>query len=103
MLEAVLAAVRSDASKAAATTEAAARTGAAGEQVQVQVQDVVWSDSSLGCPQPGQLYVQALVPGWRIEVKASAFEAVYHASRQGHWLWCPQERAQPPRGATVAR
>ena len=32
----------------------------------VSVEPVTWSDTSLGCPQPGMGYAQVLVPGWRV-------------------------------------
>ena len=32
---------------------------------------VTWPDGSLGCPQPGMMYTQALVPGFRIVLQAA--------------------------------
>ncbi|HOT92738.1 MAG TPA: hypothetical protein PLJ78_12760 [Anaerolineae bacterium] len=32
----------------------------------VSVEEVVWPDASLGCPQPGQMYAQVLTPGRRV-------------------------------------
>ena len=29
----------------------------------VRVEQVIWRDSSLGCPEPGMLYLMALTPG----------------------------------------
>ena len=77
--------------------DAAQRSGAAVEQLRVvAVQAVTWPDGALGCPQPGRLYPQALVPGWRITVAAApALELNYHASQRGGWVWCPAERATP--------
>ena len=68
-------------------------TGAA---LRVDATAVTWSDGGLGCPAPGQLYTQALVPGWRIVVSDGARERSYHASQRGQWLWCPPGRAQAP-------
>lgn len=31
-----------------------------------------WSDGSLGCPAPGQMYTQALVEGWQAVVRAGS-------------------------------
>lgn len=57
---------------------------------------VTWGDGSLGCPMPGRLYTQALVPGWLIVVREGGRELRYHASQRGQWLLCPAGRAQRP-------
>ncbi len=77
--------------------DAARRSGLPAEKLRVApVQAVVWPDGSLGCPQPGRMYTQALVPGWRILVTVpDAPPLHYHASQRGGWLWCPAERATP--------
>jgi len=57
---------------------------------------VTWRDGSLGCAEPGRLYTQALVKGYRIRVQAGAALLDYHASNSGRWLYCPAERVEPP-------
>ena len=43
------------------------RTGAALEKISViQSQAIVWNDGSLGCPQPGVMYTQALVNALKV-------------------------------------
>jgi hypothetical protein len=81
--------------------DAARRTGLAAERLRVaQVQDVTWSDGSLGCPRPGQSYTMALVPGWRIVLEGpGAAVQHYHASQRGSWVWCPAERSGAPPAA----
>jgi hypothetical protein len=65
-------------------------------------EDVTWSDGSLGCPRPGLMYTQALVPGWRLVVRHDGRERIYHASRRGQWLQCPAGRAvRPVPGAAI--
>lgn len=92
-VEALLAVLKADAARRAGTR--AITVGLA--------EDVVWSDGALGCPQPGQAYIQALVPGWRVRVEvAGAAPLTYHASRRGQWLLCPAGRAAAPPGS-VAR
>jgi hypothetical protein len=62
---------------------------------------VLWRDGALGCPQPGRLYPQVLVPGYRVRIApidgASGGAALdYHVSERGGWLHCPAGQAQPP-------
>ncbi|MBI3156766.1 MAG: hypothetical protein HYZ20_15360 [Burkholderiales bacterium] len=94
--DALAAAIRADAARMLARDD-----GGAG--LAVTLQDAVWSDGSLGCPQPGMMYTQALVPGWRVVVGDGAREWVYHASRAGAWLHCPAGIAQPPLTRDVLR
>lgn len=58
---------------------------------------VTWSDGSLGCPQPGRYYTQALVPGWRLRLKGPAGTVLdYHASTRGAVVFCEPGRAIEP-------
>jgi hypothetical protein len=80
-------------------SDAARRAGVGAERLQLtSAQAVTWRDGALGCPEPGRLYTQALLPGWRVELAAPGGVALlYHVSRRGGtWLWCPRERAQTP-------
>ena len=46
--------------------DAATRAGVSVSAVKVEsALGVTWPDASLGCPRPGMLYPQVLVPGWR--------------------------------------
>lgn len=49
---------------------------------------VTWSDGSLGCPQPGMSYTQALVPGYRIVLTAGGVEYAYHGRDGGSPFLC---------------
>jgi hypothetical protein len=42
---------------------------------------VTWNDGSLGCPEPGVMYTQALVSGWRIVVHAADRDLDYRVVR----------------------
>jgi hypothetical protein len=77
--------------------DAAQRSGVARERLHVaSAQTVTWPDGALGCPQPGRLYTQALVPGWRVVIAAPGAAALlYHGSERGGWLYCPADRATP--------
>jgi hypothetical protein len=81
----------------AALTDAARRTGLKQTELEVlSAEAVTWSDGSLGCPQPGMMYTQALVPGFRIRVRAGTATLDYHAGRHGAPMFCPAGRVVPP-------
>jgi hypothetical protein len=83
--------------------DAARRSGVAAERLRVlSVEAVTWSDGALGCPQPGRLYPQVLVPGHRVRIVLPDGTTLdYHSNARGGWLHCPTGQAQPPlpRGA----
>jgi hypothetical protein len=70
-----------DAQVAAAVEDLAAAEGVADDDVEVvAVEEVTWSDGSLGCPEPDGMYTQALVPGYRIVLAVDGDEVHYHGS-----------------------
>jgi len=81
----------------AVLADAAQRTGL--ERADLKVESaiaVTWADGSLGCPEPGMNYTMALVPGYRIRVRAGAQLLDYHASRRGYFVLCPDGRSEEP-------
>jgi hypothetical protein len=83
----------------AALADAARVSGLAPADLEVlSAEPVTWGDGSLGCPQEGMLYSQALVPGYRIRIAAKGRVLDYHASRDGRLQLCPASRAVPPLG-----
>jgi hypothetical protein len=56
--------------------------------VVIRDQAVTWSDGSLGCPQPGVFYTQALVPGYWVVLQVGDQEYDYRASERGHFVLC---------------
>lgn len=81
----------------AALADAAIRTGLPSADLQVlSAESVTWSDGSLGCPEEGVMYTQALVPGYRVRVGARERVLDYHASRNAALVLCPAGRARPP-------
>ena len=60
---------------------------------------VTWSDGSAGCPAPGMMYTQALVPGYRVVLQAGEQVLNYHAGRSGGPKYCPAERVIAPAAA----
>lgn len=54
----------------------------------VSAKSVTWNDGSLGCPQPGQSYTQALVPGLQVVVKVGTTEYDYRFGRTDNPKLC---------------
>jgi hypothetical protein len=80
-----------------ALADAATRTGLKRADLKVlSAEAVTWPDGSLGCPQPGMQYTEALVPGYRVRIQAGARVLDYHAGRSGQPVYCPAGRSQPP-------
>ena len=78
--------------------DAARRASVPLDQVKVlSAEAVIWSDGALGCPEPGMMYTQALVPGYRIRVDAAGAPMTYHTRAMSVFVLCPPERA----GASV--
>lgn len=81
----------------AAREDAASRLAVSADAIGVvSAQRVTWPDGSLGCPEPDMHYTQALVPGWRIFLRANGRTLDYHAAANGHFYLCPPERATEP-------
>ncbi len=51
-------------------------------------EDVTWPDGSLGCPQPGMRYTQALVSGSLIVLEANGLFYEYHSGGGGDPFYC---------------
>ena len=85
---------------AAVLDDAVRRTGVEKARLRVEsAEAVTWADGSLGCPQPGMSYTMALVPGYRIKVRAGEQVLDYHASQRGYFVLCPAGMAVEPTGA----
>ena len=81
----------------AALADASRRTGRPVAELGVaSAESVVWADGSLGCPQPGMAYTMALVPGYRVRIRAGDELLDYHASTRGYLLLCPAGLAVDP-------
>jgi len=52
----------------------------------VRSEAVDWSDSSLGCAEPGQTYAQVITPGYRIVLAVDETRYEYHADQQRMFL-----------------
>jgi hypothetical protein len=79
---------------AVAVHDLAARTGVLPESIAVVTLDAVeWSDSSLGCPRPGYVYLQVITPGYRIVLAAGGQTYVYHTDTRSAVVLCQTSNA----------
>ncbi|PKQ30616.1 MAG: hypothetical protein CVT62_12960 [Actinobacteria bacterium HGW-Actinobacteria-2] len=75
----------------AITTDLAAR-GVTETFTVVKSLSITWRDGSLGCPEPGKVYTQALVPGAQIVVAVGATEYDYRFGRGDAPLLCQKAK-----------
>lgn len=69
--------------------DVATRAGVDPTAVEVVTAEAVeWSDGSLGCPQPGMVYTQAIVSGWRVVVRAGGRDFDYRVTGPGQFRLC---------------
>jgi hypothetical protein len=65
------------------------RTGAERGDIQVvRAEAVVWNDGSLGCPKPGEFYIQILINGYWVVLKFEDTEYDYRVSDKGYFTLC---------------
>lgn len=78
-----------EAATEAAVADLAEHAGVDPDRIEVVTAEAVtWSDGSLGCPQPDQMYTQALVPGRRVVLAIDGEEFHYHGGRDGALSRC---------------
>jgi hypothetical protein len=76
-------------------TAGASEAGVDADAVDIVVaEQVTWSDGSIGCPEPGMMYTQALVPGYRVVLEADGQQLNFHATESGDFRFC--ENPRPP-------
>jgi hypothetical protein len=82
----------------AARADAARRSGHVESAIQVlTAEPVTWGDGSIGCPEAGVNYTQALVAGFRVRLGTGDKTWLeYHAGADGKPFLCPPERVLPP-------
>ena len=69
--------------------DASQRTGVAPDALVVtRAEATTWSDGSLGCPEPGMFYTQALVNGYQIVIDAGGQQLDYRAGRNRFFRLC---------------
>lgn len=83
----------------AVIADAAQRAGVSRSEVHVERdQSVQWSDGSLGCPEPGMAYTQAIVDGFWVELRAGGDHYDYRLDHRGNFRLCEQPLRKPPYG-----
>ncbi|MGH8935529.1 MAG: hypothetical protein ACRDXD_04555 [Acidimicrobiia bacterium] len=94
-----------------ARADLAARLGVEVESIEVsKAEEVVWRDGSIGCPEPGMVYTQALVEGLRLTLLHDGTTYYYHQGDDQDPFLCdePDEDSylskedvlNPPKGDT---
>jgi hypothetical protein len=82
--------VTPDQASQAARAEVARVLNVPPEQVAVErIESVEWSDSSLGCRQPGMAYAQVIVPGFRVVLSGGGQRREVHTDMAGRLVVCP--------------
>ncbi len=56
----------------------------------IGVEAVEWSDSSLGCPQPGMMYMQVITPGYRVVLEYGSKHYTVHTDQGRRAVRCDQ-------------
>ena len=68
----------------------------------IEAIEITWPDAALGCPSPGKVYAQGLVPGYRVRLEVNGVEYNYHMDQTGQYVLCPNfdENVPPAPGST---
>ena len=67
----------------------------------VERRSVQWADSSLGCPEPGMMYLMVITPGYQITLSAEGKTYNYHTDTRQYVVLCEQKFAPGTGGGTV--
>jgi hypothetical protein len=81
-----------------AVQDAAAEFGVTEEEIEVvRAEEVEWSDGARGCPEEGEMYTQAIVPGYLVILEIDGEEHHYHGGEGERPFRC--EDPQDPVGS----
>jgi hypothetical protein len=70
----------------------AKRKGAEHNEIQVVREEaVVWNDGSLGCPEPGEFYIQMMISGYWVVLQVEGVEYDYRVSDKSSFKLCEGE------------
>jgi hypothetical protein len=94
----------SDAILSALRQDLARRSGAAADAIRVvSARAMQWNDGSMGCPQPGQFYMQVIVDGFHVILEAQGRDYDYRTNTGGGFVLCenpPPNAGGRPREAS---
>ncbi|HEX6947479.1 MAG TPA: hypothetical protein VF246_09020 [Acidimicrobiia bacterium] len=73
--------------------DASERAGVpAGELEVTRSQATEWPDGALGCPEPGQSYIQVIIPGYWVEIEGPDDAYDYRLDAKGNFKLCETGR-----------
>jgi hypothetical protein len=79
-----------------ATEDLAKRFSISADQIEFkEATEVVWPDSSLGCPNPSSMYMQVLTPGYLIRLQTPDKMFEYHTDKKGSVIYCENPSPLP--------
>ena len=61
----------------------------------VRAEAVLWNNGSLGCPKPGEFYIQIMINGYWVVLKVEGVEYDYRVSDKGSFKLCEGENMPP--------
>jgi hypothetical protein len=68
----------------------------------VESEAVEWPDASLGCPEPGKIYVKVITPGARIVLAVDGKRYEYHTDTQQRVVYCESQGMRPVLGSEAS-
>ncbi len=63
----------------------------------------VWPNGAMGCPEPGRMYTQALIEGYRVVFEKAGERWDYRVSSNGGFMLCERKSPLQQRGALPAQ
>lgn len=82
---------------ALAKAHLAERIGVSVSEITVtEIEEAEWRNSSLGCPQPGMMYLQVITPGFRVVLEAGGVAYEYHSDKGARVIPCEGPRKGRP-------
>lgn len=87
-----------------AVQDLSGRLGVSTDAIEVEsAEAVTWPDGSLGCPEPGHSYTQALVEGFRVILRHEGEVYDYHAGSDTPPFLCEEDDARVPPSTAPTR
>ena len=65
------------------------RTGVPESAIKVlKIEKKQWNDGALGCPKPGQMYMQVIMDGYQVQLQAKDKQYDYHTDQGNSFVSC---------------